>query len=103
MIGRMILIFISAMISLGCAVKPVKVEFSAAHPANPLAQEASTLPLPNPFMDQEESAVIHQQSEDAMGHGNMQMEQHTGHDMTKEPHQKPMKHSTDKPGHQGHK
>ena len=102
MAGRMIFIIISALIYLGCAAKPVKVEFSAAHPANPLAQEASILPLPNPFMDREESAVIRQESEDSMGHGNMQMEQHTGHGMSKEPHQKPMKHSSDKDGHQGH-
>ena len=87
MAGRMIFIIISALIYLGCAAKPVKVEFSAAHPANPLAQE---------------SAVIRQESEDSMGHGNMQMEQHTGHGMSKEPHQKPMKHSSDKDGHQGH-
>jgi hypothetical protein len=103
MVHQIILISISALIYLGCAAKPVIVEFSDAHPANPLAQEASILQLPNPFMGREESAVIHQESEDATGHGNMKMEQHTGHGMTKEPHQKPMKHSTDKQEHQRHK
>jgi hypothetical protein len=103
MVHQMILIIISALIYLGCAAKPVIVEFSTAHPANPLAQEASILQLPNPFMDREESVAIDQESKDSMGHGNMQMKQHTGHDMTKEPHQKPMKHSTDKQEHQGHK
>ena len=95
MAGRMIFIIISALIYLGCAAKPVKVEFSAAHPANPLAQEASILPLPNPFMDREESSLINKDSEDSMLHQNMQMEQHKGHGMSKEPHKKPMKQSTD--------
>ena len=103
MVHQMILITISALFYLGCAAKPVKVEFSAAHPANPLAQEASILQLPNPFMDREESVAIDQQSEDSMDHGNMQIKKHTGHGMTKEPHQKSMKHSTDKHEHQGHK
>ena len=102
MINQMILIIISALIYLGCAAKPVKVEFSTAHPANPHAQESSILPLPNPFMDREESVAIDQESKDSMGHGNMQMEQHTGHGMNNEPRQKSMKHSTDKQGHQGH-
>jgi hypothetical protein len=102
MIGRMILIFISALIYLGCAAKPVKIEFSTAHPVNPLAQESSFFPPPNPFMDQGESALIRQDSQDSMGHQNMQMEQHKGYSMPKEPHQKPMKQSTDEHGHQEH-
>jgi hypothetical protein len=86
MIGRMILIFISALIYLGCAAKPVKIKFSVAHPANPLAQESSFVPPTNPFIDREESALIRQESENSMGHQNMQMEQHKGHGMPKEPH-----------------
>ena len=102
MITRMILIFIFALIYLGCAAKPEKLEFSVAHPANPLAQESSFVPPSNPFMDQEEPSLIRQDSKDTMPHQNMQMEQHKGHDMRKEPHQKPMKPSTDKHGHQEH-
>ena len=102
MIGRIILIFISALIYLGCAAKPVKIEFSAAHPANPLAQESSFVPPTNPFMDREESDIIRQDSQDSMGHQNMQMERHKDHGMRKGPHQKPMKQSTNKHGHQEH-
>jgi hypothetical protein len=102
MIGRMILIFVSALIYLGCAAKPVKIEFSAAHPANPLAQESSFVPPPNPFMDQEKSTLIPQESEDSMPPQNRQMEPHKGHGMPKGPHQKPMKQSTDYHGPQEH-
>jgi hypothetical protein len=96
MISRIILIFISALIYLGCAAKPVKIEFSAAHPANPLAQESSFVPPPNLFMDREESLQIPQDSENSMFHQNMQLEQHEGHGMSKEPHKKSLKQTTDK-------
>ena len=102
MISRMILIFISALIYLGCAAKPVKIEFSAAHPANPLAHQSSFAPLPNPFMDREESSSILQDSEDTMRHHNMQMEQHKGHDIRIEPHQKLLNQSADKHKHEEH-
>jgi hypothetical protein len=103
MMNRLILMFMCALIYLGCVAKPVKIEFSAAHPANPLAQESGFIPPPNPFMDQGESALMGHESEDTMGHQNMQMEQHKDRGTSKEPHPKPMKHSTDKHGHQGHK
>jgi hypothetical protein len=102
MTRRLILISISTLLFLGCAAKPVKIEFSAAHPANPLAPESNFVPLPNPFMDREESLSIRKDSKDSMRHQNMQMEQHKGHGMPKEPHQKPMKPSTDKHKHQEH-
>jgi hypothetical protein len=102
MINRMILIFISALIYLGCTAKPVKTEFSVAHPANPLAQESSFVPPPNPFKDPEESIQIPQDSEKSMLHQNMQMEQHQGHGMSRESHNKSMKQSTDEQGHGEH-
>jgi hypothetical protein len=92
----------SALIYLGCTAKQVKIEFSAAHPANPLAQESSFVPPSNPFMEKEESSLIRQDSEDSMLHQNMQMEQHEGHGMSKEPHKKSMKQSTDKHGQGEH-
>jgi hypothetical protein len=96
MISRFILIFLLSFIYSGCAADPVKIEFPVAHPANPLAQESRFVPLPNPFMDREESSLIRQDSEDSMLRQNMQMEQHKGHGMSKDPHKKPMKQSTDK-------
>jgi hypothetical protein len=102
MINRFILIFLLSFIYAGCAADPVKIEFPVTHPANPLAKESSFVPPPNPFMDREESSLIPQDSENSMLHKNMQTEQHEGHGMSKEPHKKSMKQSTDKHGQGEH-
>ncbi|MGD2270674.1 MAG: hypothetical protein PVI06_09770 [Desulfobacterales bacterium] len=104
MMTRMILIFIFALIYLGCAAKPVKIEFAVDHPANPSAPETAFLPIPNPFEERTASFVVPEDNT-AIGHDkhkDMQMHHQKEAQKNKESHKKPVKPSGNKHSHGEH-
>ena len=62
------LILLVTFFIIGCVSDPVKVEFSANHPANPEAQEAEFIPPPNPFQEDVSAMKMESTPESMMKH-----------------------------------
>ena len=53
---------------IGCVSEPVKVEFSANHPANPGTQEAEFIRPPNPFQEDVGAMMVEPATDSMMKH-----------------------------------
>jgi hypothetical protein len=53
---------------IGCVSDPVKVDLPENHPANPEAQEAAFIPLPNPFREDVSAMTMESTTDSMMKH-----------------------------------
>ena len=65
--GLFLILWVTFFI-IGCVSDPVKVDFSANHPANPEAREVEFIPPPNPFQEDVSAMKMESTPEPMMKH-----------------------------------